>query len=69
MTRTWGSLLAIVLITSALHDVAQAQPPGELTVDELVARAIADNPDLRAARTEIDAAVGRLRQAGLRPNR
>jgi cobalt-zinc-cadmium efflux system outer membrane protein len=48
-----------------------AQAPGgtdELTVDDLVARALADNPDLRAARAEVDAARGRLRQAGLRPN-
>jgi len=50
------------------HGVVYAQAGGELTVDELVAQAIADNPDLRAARAEIDAAVGRLRQAGLRPN-
>lgn len=40
----------------------------ELTVDELVARALADNRDLRASRAEVDAALGRLRQAGLRPN-
>lgn len=39
-----------------------------MTVDEVVARALADNPELRAARAGIDAAVGRLRQAGLRPN-
>lgn len=43
-------------------------PAGETTIDELVARAIADSPDLRGARAEIDAAVGRVRQAGLRPN-
>jgi cobalt-zinc-cadmium efflux system outer membrane protein len=50
--------------------LADAQPPGTgvLTVDEVVARALADNPDLRAARAEVDAAIGRLRQAGLRPN-
>src|SRR5437879_13665365 len=50
---------------------ASAQGPSshaEMTVDELVARALADNPELRAARREIDAALGRLRQAGLRPN-
>lgn len=68
MTRTWGSLLAIVLSTLALYEVAPAQPGGELTVDELVARAITDNPDLRAARAEVEGAVGRLQQAGLRPN-
>lgn len=39
-----------------------------MTVDELVTRALADNLELRAARAEIDAARGRLRQAGLRPN-
>jgi cobalt-zinc-cadmium efflux system outer membrane protein len=52
----------------AATDIAQAQPGAELTVDELVARALTDSPDLRAARAEIDAAVGRLQQAGLRPN-
>ena len=39
-----------------------------MSVDEVVARALADNPELRAARAEVDAAGGRLRQAGLRPN-
>src|SRR5260370_15149329 len=39
-----------------------------LSVDELIVRALADNPELRAARAEIDAAMGRLRQPGLRPN-
>jgi cobalt-zinc-cadmium efflux system outer membrane protein len=50
---------------------ARGQTPAaarELTIDEVVARAVADNPELRAARAEVDAAVGRLRQAGLRPN-
>src|SRR5881397_1792934 len=45
-----------------------AQPAMEITVDELVARALADNPDLKAVRADADAAVGRVRQAGLRPN-
>jgi cobalt-zinc-cadmium efflux system outer membrane protein len=47
---------------------AQAQPGAEITVDELVVRALTDSPDLRAARAEIGATVGRLQQAGLRPN-
>jgi cobalt-zinc-cadmium efflux system outer membrane protein len=50
---------------------APAQTPEALpalSVAELVVRALADNPELRAARAEIDAAGGRLRQAGLRPN-
>src|SRR5512145_1699500 len=63
----------VVLCGSAvlLVAVAQAQTPGpagELTVEELVGRTVEANPDLKAARAEIDAAVGRLRQAGLRPN-
>ena len=37
-------------------------------MDELVARALADNPDLHATQAEVDAAHGRLQQAGLRPN-
>jgi cobalt-zinc-cadmium efflux system outer membrane protein len=64
--------LIVLLFGMLLFDVAmsEAQPglEGELTVDGVVARAIADNPDLRGARAEAEAAVGRLRQAGLRPN-
>jgi cobalt-zinc-cadmium efflux system outer membrane protein len=48
-----------------------AQAPrgiGEVTVDDLVTRALADNPDLHATQAEVDAAHGRLQQAGLRPN-
>src|SRR5712692_2778453 len=64
--------LIVLLFGMLLFDVAvsEAQPglEGELSVDEVVARAIADNPDLRGARAEAEAAVGRLRQAGLRPN-
>src|SRR5205807_1478351 len=39
-----------------------AQPAMEVTVDELVARALADNPDLKAVRADVDAAGGRVRQ-------
>ena len=63
----------VAVLASVMFAVfpASAQGPSsqaEMTVDELVARALADNPELRAARREIDAALGRLRQAGLRPN-
>src|SRR5213596_3610507 len=63
-----GTLVLLLVAALAATGVAQAQPGSELTVDEVVARALADSPDLRAARAEIDAAVGRLQQAGLRPN-
>jgi cobalt-zinc-cadmium efflux system outer membrane protein len=55
---------------SLLPAVVAGQPSGttDFTVDELVARALAENGELRAVRAEVDAAVGRLRQAGFRPN-
>jgi outer membrane protein, heavy metal efflux system len=47
-----------------------AEPPAEwgLTIDELVTRALSENSELQAARAEVEAAQGRLLQAGLRPN-
>jgi cobalt-zinc-cadmium efflux system outer membrane protein len=39
-----------------------------MTVDELVDQALRQNAEVAAARAEVDAAIGRLRQAGLRPN-
>jgi cobalt-zinc-cadmium efflux system outer membrane protein len=60
---------ALVLALAILGAPAAAHgQPGDVTVDELVARAIADNPDLRAARAEVDAAAARVGQAALRPN-
>jgi cobalt-zinc-cadmium efflux system outer membrane protein len=58
---------ALVLATSAVDAEALAAQD-EVTVDELVTRALADNPDVRAVRLDVEAAEGRLRQAGLRPN-
>jgi len=62
--------LAVLLLAACPRDgLAQIAPPVEnLTVDELISYAIANNPDLAAARADVEAAVGRLRQAGLRPN-
>ena len=57
------------LVVAVDGRVVQAQTTEtSLSVEELVARAVVDNQDLRAIRAEIDAAEGRLRQAGLRPN-
>jgi cobalt-zinc-cadmium efflux system outer membrane protein len=58
---------ALLLSTCAIDAEALAAPD-EVTVDELVTRALADHPDVRAVRLEVEAAEGRLRQAGLRPN-
>ena len=61
-------LLGVPLV-AARGAVAQV-PHGmrEVTVEDLVARALADNPELQATQAEVDAAHGRLQQAGLRPN-
>lgn len=62
-------LVSVLLAAWPLDGAAQTAPPSKgLTVDELVAYAIANNPDLAAARADVEAAMGRLRQANLRPN-
>ncbi len=69
--RRHAIVLAVLLGTAVgVPPGTSAQPPapGPLTLDELVERGLVENPELRAARTEIEAAKGRLRQAGLRPN-
>jgi cobalt-zinc-cadmium efflux system outer membrane protein len=69
--RWLGPVLRVVaglIVAFPLQTFAQGADAGVMTVDDVVARALADNPDLRAARAEVDAAVGRVRQAGLRPN-
>jgi cobalt-zinc-cadmium efflux system outer membrane protein len=43
-------------------------PVNGLSLEAAVARALAQEPSLDAARVEVDAASGRLRQAALRPN-
>lgn len=61
--------MVVVTLVSARTGHAQPQPvTGAFTVDELVTRALSDNPELRAVRAEVEAARGRLLQAGLRPN-
>src|SRR5438093_8423797 len=61
------ALLTIGLV-AIVPGPAVGQATGELTVDELVGRALAENPDLMAARIEVEAAAARVQQAGLRPN-
>jgi outer membrane protein, heavy metal efflux system len=71
MRRLAVMLVALGASLALLESRVEAQalgPPGAVTVDELVAHAVLENPDLKATRAEVDAAVGRLRQAGLRPN-
>jgi outer membrane protein, heavy metal efflux system len=67
-----SSVLALVagllLAGAPMATAQQSSVGGPFTVDELVARALAENPELAAARAEVEAGRGRLRQAGLRPN-
>src|SRR5262249_48300903 len=60
-------VLTIGLVALA-SGVAFGQTAAELTADELVARALRDNPGLKAARLDVDAAAARVQEAGLRPN-
>src|SRR5687768_4273053 len=66
------SILVLVLLLSSISGwerLAQAQvSKGEVTVGELVAYALAQNPDLQATRAGVEVAQGQLWQAGLRPN-
>jgi cobalt-zinc-cadmium efflux system outer membrane protein len=62
-------MLVAVYAGLALTATAWGQPaPASLTVEQLLERAVADHPDLRAARLEVEAAEARVLQAGLRPN-
>jgi len=63
-----GVVIATALLTGPPGSLARGRDAAVMTVDEVVVRALADNPDLRAARAEVDAAAGRVHQAGLRPN-
>src|SRR5216683_8113913 len=69
--RGWWVFVLVCAITAGAPPRGYAQSPpaaGEVTVEELVARALAENPDVRAAQADVDAGQGRLVQAGLRPN-
>src|SRR5204863_4604388 len=61
---------ALVLGSALLCSVGPvwAQVSTEVSVEQVVEAALANNPELRAVRAEIDAASARVRQAGLRPN-
>ncbi len=63
------TVMCLSLVLQPGRAAAQDQPaPGVYTIDALVSQALRDNPELAAARAEVDAAKGRVTQAGLRPN-
>ena len=53
---------------SALIAVSSPLEAAGLTLDQVLREGIARNHDLAAARLQVDAALGRVTQAGLRPN-
>src|SRR5262245_45741559 len=65
MRRSVVVVIAVAVLGTA--SAARGQPL-DVTIDELIARAIVDSPELRAARAEIDAAAARVGQAALPPN-
>ena len=60
--------IVLLLLGPSVSVGQPAAGGGEKTVDELVDQALRQNGEVAAARAEVEAAVGRLRQAGLRPN-
>jgi cobalt-zinc-cadmium efflux system outer membrane protein len=59
-----------VLLLAANTFISMSEPVSAagLTLPELMREALAHNHDLGAARAQVEAAMGRLTQAGLRPN-
>jgi outer membrane protein, heavy metal efflux system len=65
----WLNVAALVVLIVVPAMTARAQTAaGDLTVDALIQRALDRHPDLDAAKLDVEAAHGRVRQAGLRPN-
>jgi cobalt-zinc-cadmium efflux system outer membrane protein len=60
-------MLAAAAIVCALV-LTRSAAGAELTLDQALQSAIAQNHDLRAARAQVDAALGRLKQSGRWPN-
>ena len=65
MARSWGLRWALVSTLVPLSTVSVAGP---LTLSQAIDTALAENPDLNAARAEIGIAEGERQQAGLIPN-
>lgn len=71
MSRTIRMTGVVLLLSAGLaHGQQRSRTASEqgLSLGEAISRALGSEPDLRSARTEIDAARGTALQAGLRPN-
>src|SRR5262245_40671667 len=61
-------LMGLAGVTGGAGQAAEPRGGQALTIGALVEWALQENPELLAARAEVEAARGRLLQAGLRPN-
>lgn len=68
LAATSTAASAQVVTTTATPAAARYVDPGGVSLDAAVARAIAQEPSLRAARTAQEIAAAMQQQAGLRPN-
>jgi outer membrane protein, heavy metal efflux system len=68
LVATSPTALAQVVTATAPPATAQYVDAGGLSLDAAIARAIAQEPSLRATRTALDVAAAMRQQAGLRPN-
>jgi len=65
--RCFRNFVIVALACTSLLACTAAFAAGR-TLDELMRRAVVQNADIKAARAQVAAAVGRLKQAGLWPN-
>ena len=63
----WLAMSGGIPPAASAQDLSRAEPM-QATIDQLVATALEQSPEIRAARAEIAAAGGQLTQARLRPN-
>ncbi len=71
LRRTSASIpiaFGLAVSVAAIVSPAHAQQAAALTLDDAIAAAIESDPGLQAANAGVDAAVGGLRQARVRPN-
>jgi outer membrane protein, heavy metal efflux system len=62
------AVLAVGLVAPRAAGAQSGVGATDVTPDELVALALRDNPEIGALRADVEAARGRVTQAGLRPN-
>jgi cobalt-zinc-cadmium efflux system outer membrane protein len=64
--RKWGRIIAPVILF--LWDLAAAQTPTQITLDQAISLALKNSPAIRASRTQIEQNKAQETTAGLRPN-